>query len=391
MQRREFLAATTALVGAAGAGVPVLARSQGSPAAPTRIAAAQGAAAQTANRATDLIIQTSTGPMKVADMGRTLIHEHLFNAVPGWEFDHRQPPFDREKAIHRCVDILQELQHYGCRTVVDPLPMDMGRDVEFIAEVSQRSGTRVICATGFYNEHFGAPWTVRWLSKEQLVELYVTEITEGVSDSPRSSSQCRGVGQTGIRCGVIKIATDGAPTEYERKMLGVTAEASRITGVPIISHTNGSYGLEQVDLIENGGVPTDRLVVGHCDRDDPDYNNTIAKRGAFVGLDRFGFKGGVPDTVRMKILMQLVRAGHRDRILVSHDCNLSMRGNWPKPTDIATMGDMSHFMRDIAPQLLSMGLSKEDLERILVDNPRALFTNAAKKLASTNNQHKAAG
>jgi len=309
--------------------------------------------------------------------------------VPWWEFDHRQPRFDRNSAIHRCVDILQELQHYGCRTVVDPLPMDMGRDVEFVAEVSQKSGTRIICATGFYHEKFGAPWTVRWLPKEQLVDLYVEDLTQGVSASMRASTDTRGVGNTGIRCGVIKIATDGGPTDYERKMISVAAEASRITGVPIISHTNGSHGLDQIDLVERGKVPANCLVVGHCDSDDLDYHKSISERHAFIGLDRYGFKGGsIPDSVRTKNLLELVKAGYRDRILVSHDCNLTMRGNWPPPTDIATMGDMSLFMRDIAPKLLEMGLSKEDLEHILVDNPKALFANAAKQRVGK--QHKQA-
>jgi predicted metal-dependent phosphotriesterase family hydrolase len=49
--------------------------------------------------------------------------------------------FVHAEALARAVDKLQELQSHDCRTSVDPCPMDLGRDVEFVAEVAQRSGT----------------------------------------------------------------------------------------------------------------------------------------------------------------------------------------------------------------------------------------------------------
>jgi phosphotriesterase-related protein len=312
-------------------------------------------------------VQTTGGPVPLEELGRTLIHEHVFCAMPGWQFDHRAPRFVREDAICEVVDKLQELRAYGCRTIVDPCPMDIGRDVAFVAEVQQRSGVRIVCATGVYGEAESGLYTLQWLPREQLVELYVKELMEGVGD-------------TGIRCGVIKIATGAGPaTEYERRMMGVAAEAAQITGAPVISHTPmATHGHEQIDVVEAHGLPARCLVVGHCgDRDDPDYQASIAARGAFVGLDRFGMEEMLPDAVRMKNLLQLVRAGHRDRVLVSHDCVMCMRGRFPPPYEEVKLNDISRFLRDLAPQLLQMGLSAEDLDHILIENPRALFANAA--------------
>jgi phosphotriesterase-related protein len=314
-------------------------------------------------------VQTTCSRVKMADLGKTLIHEHIFAAMPGWQFDHRAPKFVRKESMTEVVDLLQELQDYGCRTIVDPCPMDVGRDVEFVAEVEQRSGTRIICATGVYTEADCGLYTLRWLPKEELVELYVKEITEGVAD-------------TGIRCGVVKIATGPGPaTEYERKMISVGAEAARITGVPIISHTvNAAHGHEQIDLVAAQGVPANCLVVGHCgDRDDHEYHKSLAARNAFVGLDRFGMELVLPDSIRMKNLMQLIEAGYRDNILVSHDCVLCMPGRFPPPYDNVKLTGITRFMKTLAPQLLQMGLSKEDLDHILIDNPRALFANAAER------------
>src|SRR5689334_4965457 len=83
--------------------------------------------------------QTATGRLSFAELGRTLIHEHVKVGMPGWQFDHGAPKYVRAELLDRAVDQLQELQAYGCNTIVDPCPIDIGRDVEFIAEVAQRS------------------------------------------------------------------------------------------------------------------------------------------------------------------------------------------------------------------------------------------------------------
>jgi phosphotriesterase-related protein len=312
-------------------------------------------------------VQLTDGTIAAADLGKTLIHEHIFTGLPGWEFDAKKPKFVRADYLSKAVDALQELKGHGIATVVDPCPMDLGRDVEFVAEAAQKSGVRIIVATGVYTEVDSGLNTLRWQSKEDLVELYVRELTEGV-------------GETGIRCGVIKIATGPGPaSEYERKMFGVAAEASKVTGAPIISHTPmASHGHEQIDIMEANDVPANCLVVGHSgDRDDIEYQKSIAARDAFVGLDRFGFDAILPDEIRMKNLMQLVEAGYRDKILVSQDSVLCFIGRMPTAYAHIPIPPITHLMQHLAPRLFEMGLAREDLDRILIDNPFQLFCNAA--------------
>ena len=91
-------------------------------------------------------IQTVLGQRDVDALGKTLIHEHVLIGYPGWFIDNRMPPFIRAEALDRVVEAFQQLHAYGVKTVVDPCPMDLGRDVEFVAEVSQRSGINLICA-----------------------------------------------------------------------------------------------------------------------------------------------------------------------------------------------------------------------------------------------------
>lgn len=313
-------------------------------------------------------VQLTDGTLSVEELGRTLIHEHVLVGMPGWNFDLKAPPFVRAEAMSRAIDKLQELHSYGCKTIVDPCPMDLGRDVEFVAEVAQRSGTNIVCATGVYNEAEGIPYTFRSMPREDIIELYVKELTEGVGD-------------TGIKAGVIKIATGaGAPTEYEEKMIGVAAEVSRLTGKPIISHTDAaSLGHEQLDIIEAHGGHANCTVVGHSgDRDDTEYQQSLAKRDCFVGLDRFGIEMLLSDDLRVRNLMQLVEAGYLDNILISQDHPLCLLGRMGADlsTDMPSWS-ITRIFEYVLPQLDELGLSEQDIERILIDNPQRLFSNAA--------------
>ena len=319
------------------------------------------------------MVNTVQGKVKAADLGRTLIHEHVLVGFPGWFMDTRMPAYNRREAAARVKDAFQELKGHGVTTVIDPCPMDLGRDVELIAEVSQLSGVTLICATGAYVEDMGIPYTFNTLEVDQIVECLVKEIEDGV-------------GETGIRCGVIKIATgDGKVSPYERKVLTAAAKAAKITGVPLISHTeNCSCGHDQIDIVCGAGLPASSLIVGHSDgRDDHEYQKSLADRGAYVGFDRFGLEMMISDAIRMKNLKALVDAGHRDRVMVSHDTVNCWVGSYGggDPADLQkTLPNwrMTHLFENIFPELKRMGVSQADLDHIVTENPRRYFDEAAK-------------
>jgi phosphotriesterase-related protein len=316
-------------------------------------------------------VQLTDGTVEVSALGTTLIHEHVLVGMPGWNMDLKAPKFVRSEAMARAVDRIQELHGYGCNSMIDPCPMDIGRDAEFIAEVAQRSGVNIVCATGVYNESEGMPYTFRMMPAEDILELYVKEITEGIGD-------------TGVKAGVIKIATYGEPSEYERKMISVATQASLLTGVPIISHTHAaSHGHDQIDIVEACHGHADCMVVGHSgDRDDHEYQASIARRGAFVGLDRFGLDFLLSDDLRMKNLMELVAAGFRDQVVISQDYPVCLLGRFGVDLSrIAPNWGITHIFKSIIPRLKEMGLTDEDVKTLLVSNPKRLFANAASQKA----------
>ncbi len=315
-------------------------------------------------------IQTTTGTATPAELGRTLVHEHVLVGFPGWELDAKAPKFKRAEAMARAVDQMQELRGHGVGTFVDPCPMDLGRDAVFLAELSQKSGMRIICTTGAYFEAEGNTYTFRHLPIEEITAIYVQEIEQGI-------------GETGIKAGAIKIAT-GAPTvsAYERKLVTAAARAAKITGVPLISHTQDACcGHDQIDMVTGEGVPADQLLVGHSDgRDDFDYQQSLAARGAYVGFDRFGISLFQPDEVRVKNVLKLAAAGHLERVLMSHDSIMCWLGRpVPYANTFEAMLDMlpewrsTHIFKKIVPMLREGGMSEREVETILVDNPRRLF------------------
>ena len=247
-------------------------------------------------------VNTVLGPRAPSELGRALVHEHVLIGYPGWFMDARMPPFVRAEALDRAVDAFQQLRAYGVQTVVDPCPMDLGRDVTFNAEVSQRSGVTLISTTGAYFEAEGIPFMFRHFEMQEIADIYQKEIEDGI-------------GGSGIKPGLLKIATgDGVVSDYERKLLTAAAKVAKITGVPLLSHTqNCTCGHDQIDIVTGEGNGAHRLLVGHsCGRDDHPYQKSLAERGAYVGFDRFGITIFNTDESRMKNLKQMIDAGFRN-------------------------------------------------------------------------------
>jgi phosphotriesterase-related protein len=326
------------------------------------------------------VIQTVTGPTTPDRLGTTLMHEHLMIGYPGWEAHTTEPGPSRREMLARCVDQVQELQAAGVTALLDPCPNDLGRDVEFMAEVASKTGFQVVCATGLYKESEGG--TAYWHFRrnfgpvvDAMAELFVKELTEGI-------------GSTGIRAGIIKVATGpGRMSEYERQVFEAAAKASVATGAPITTHTDqGTVGDEQQRFLTSHGVPAHRIVIGHsCGTSDHAYHLAIARGGSYLGFDRFGLDMLHPDAERIRSLLALIGKGAGDRVVVSHDSVWCWRGT-PIPREVTLGGAGAaswhplHFLRDVAPALRAGGATDAQVQALLVDNPRRFF--AGEKLST---------
>jgi phosphotriesterase-related protein len=328
-------------------------------------------------------INTVTGRVRPSQLGLTLVHEHLLIGFPGWFMD-AVTPFKRGEALAKAVDKLQELRGLGVQTFVDPCPSDLGRDVEFMAEVSQRSGMQIICASGAYKQDQGITYTFGAMSVEQIEEVYLRELTDGI-------------GPTGIRAGLLKVATGGhGITDYEKKLLTAAGRAATRVGCSVLTHTDDAQlGDQQIALLTAAGVPVHRILVGHSDgRADFEYHKSLAEHGAYVGFDRFGIETIIKDELRIESTLKMVRAGYTRSLCLSHDATCgawlgrpSFDGKHVLPGELVEQAlpnwEPTHLFKRVLPRMRELGLGEAEIQTMLVENPARYFTGSEPPRAAT--------
>jgi phosphotriesterase-related protein len=325
-----------------------------------------------------MLVQTASGPLPVDKLGPTLMHEHLVIAFTGWEGDVTAPVKPHAEIVARCVDRIEAIKAEGFTSLLDPIPIDLGRDVNLYAEVAARTGFNILFATGLYNEHLGSAY---WRAKlaydpagaDYLAAMYVTELTDGV-------------GGTGLKPAVIKLAIGLDPNSaLEAQMIKAAAMASNRTGTPILTHTEGVGGDILLGKLTDHGVPAHRIIIGHsCGSTDQAYHRRITDGGAYIGFDRFGVDYLQSDEARTENLFSLLQDGYDRQVIVSHDCAFCQRGQIVPDEVLKT--DPTLFSRQIAPRLRAMGVPQSTLDGILRDNPRRYFCDEvpAAKAATAN-------
>ncbi len=211
-------------------------------------------------------VETVLGPIPASELGVTLSHEHVLVFMGA---DNRHYPwlFDWEKTRARITRELSGAKAGGVDTVIDLTTPDLGRDVEFVADVSKASGMKVVVATGIWRDVPRSFWE-RDLDK--IADIFVHEIEEGIGD-------------TGIKAGAIKVASDaeGVTPEAERVLRGA-ARALKRTGCPISTHhwAPKEVGRRQVEVLREEGAPMDRVCIGHsADTTDVAYLEQLLDQG----------------------------------------------------------------------------------------------------------------
>jgi phosphotriesterase-related protein len=324
-------------------------------------------------------VQTVLGPVEAGELGPTLVHEHVVVSYPGDELD-PTGSWDRAACVETAVQRMQELQEFGVRTFVDVTVIESRRDVTILPEIAERSGMQIVCATGFYIEHIGIPYYWRVRTQDEVTELFLHEIEHGI-------------GSTGVKPGVIKIAIGDPPTDQERKVIAAAAVATRESGLSVISHCENAKGWDvQLDILAEHGVDLSRCLIGHQDQaPSSDQLNAIIERGAMAGVDRIGFEVLAPEDARIGLVKGVLDAGHADRICLSmdHACySVSPRFPYAVPEGIRESFEQTlrpavedqmwrrphtYLFTDFIPRLEAAGVERSTIDSILIENPRRLF------------------
>jgi phosphotriesterase-related protein len=320
-------------------------------------------------------IQTARGPVDTAELGVTLMHEHVFVLTPDVQQNYPQEWGSEDDRIADAVQKLQKAYDAGVRTIVDPTVVGLGRYVPRIERIAAQVPLNIVVATGLYTYddvpfwgRYRGPALNETLGSEvpdPLVDMFVADITEGIAG-------------TSVKAGMLKCAIDhqGLTPGVERVMRAV-GRAHAQTGTPVTVHTHpGTQTALHVQrvLCEQEGVAPHRVVLGHSgDTTDAEHLTALAEAGFVLGMDRFGINLDTTFEARADIVVEMCRRGFAGQMVLSQDASCYIDWIDPSIMPFLPQWHYTHLHEDVIPYLLEQGVTQEQVDTMLVEVPRRVF------------------
>lgn len=338
-------------------------------------------------------VMTVLGPIAAADLGVTLMHEHILNDCTCWWHkpkekerrfladspvsigiigELRMDPFVNLDNItlndeQAAIEELKPVADLGGRTIVDPTGRGVGRDPLALQRIARATGLNIVMGAGYYLET-SMPPEVSGMSADDIADRIVEEAIAGVDG-------------TGVKVGIIgEIGVSADFTPNERKSLRGAAMAQKRTGLPLMIHLPGWFrrGHEALDIVGEAGGDITQTVLCHMNPSwhDRDYQLALAERGAFleydmVGMDFWYADQGVQcpsDDENARGIKALIDAGFGERVLVSQDVFLKMM-----LTRYGGFG-YAYIQKHFLPRLKRHGIDDPQIRALMIDNPRRVFS-----------------
>ncbi len=343
---------------------------------------------------------TVAGPIPVEALGVTMMHEHIvIDAASWWHCpdcaermfltdqpvqmailgELRMDPFvNRDNCTLTDFDLsvseLSQFADLGGRTIVDPTNRGIGRSPETLRRISEKTGLNVIIGAGYYVET-SLPAEFTGMSAHSIAEEIEREATDGVDD-------------TGIAIGLIgEIGVSRDFTAAEEKSLRGAARGQAATGLPLSIHLPGWERLAHrvLDVVAEEGGDLRHTILCHMNPSghDVDYQTSLAARGAFIEYDMIGMDYYYADQDAQSpcdeenavAVKGLINAGFGHSVLLSQDVFLKMM-----LTQFGGFG-YAYVLRHFVPRLRRHGVSDAQIQTLLVDNPRSVFSAAHRQRA----------
>jgi phosphotriesterase-related protein len=338
-------------------------------------------------------VMTVRGLIASADLGPTLMHEHILNDCRCWWNKPVEP--EREHLAHQRVNpaILGELRTdpfvnldncalddeaaaieelkpvaaLGGRTVVDPTCRGIGRNPQALARIAAATGLNIVMGAGYYL-HTSHPENLAGMSADAVADEIVAEAIDGVDGG-------------GIKIGLIgEIGVSSLFTAEEEKSLRGAVRAQRRTKLPLMVHLPGWFRLAHrvLDIVGEEGGDVAHTVLCHMNPSGADvtYQTSLAERGAFLEYDMIGMDYWYADQQvqcpsdeeNAAAIKRLIDAGFLARILLSQDVFLKMM--------LTCHGGFgyAYVQRHFLPRLQRHGVTSAQCAALMTDNPRAVFS-----------------
>lgn len=309
-------------------------------------------------------IQTVCGEIYPKQLGHCQMHEHIFVRYT--------PAADANSAL--CFDdeakSIKELQDYyrsGGTTMIDAQPWSAGRDIQALARLSRVSGVQIVASTGYHLLAFYSPdhW-IHFADQHQLTDLFIRELTSG--------AECQDFRMIDpdLKAGIVKAAipAEGPAGRYEI-LLRSAAQAAAFTGVPLLMHTEkGKNAIPAIRICVEEGLQTGHIVICHADRQAEDFSvhEEIAATGVFLDYDTIHRLAYHDDQQECRLISHMIEAGYCSKILLSLDTTAKRLRSYGGEIGL------DYLLTTFLDQLLSFGISEENLHRMMRENPVRVFS-----------------
>lgn len=340
------------------------------------------------------ILRTVLGDVPAESSGRILSHEHLLYGYPGAELDHRTV-LDYSAAVDFVAgQVKRGMDGYSYGTIVDMTPPEVGRHPQFMVDVAKQTGMNVVAITGFFPERMGVPYYWRRQTVEELTEFFVRDLTEGMVFAWQ---------QTPYRAGAIKIATGQESVtpmpspvgpngrhihEVEDRIIRAAARAATQVGCAINTHIDPmdfevtNPGREQLEILLEEGMDPAKVIIGHAFvPPQVEMMREILEMGGNVQLDHVGIPWRVGsaeelDEAMADALVTLIDEGHLEKVVISFDrwfFNPRAGVTEIDPQLLNEKVDLGYMFTSFVPRLKGKGVTDEQLDALMIHNPRRIF------------------
>ena len=321
-------------------------------------------------------VETVRGQVPVDDLGPTLMHEHIFALSTEHVQNYGDGQWwDEEVRVADAVSKLRALRHKGIKTIVDPTVWGLGRYIPRIQRIAEQVDLNIVVAAGLYvYEELPQQYAYRGPGlMSDVPEPMITDFTRDIVD---------GIGTSGVKAALLKCCVEAAGlTPGIDRIARAVARTHLGTGAPITVHTSSpaQSGRLAVDLFRSEGVDLAKVVIAHAgDSNDLDYLMELADTGAMLGMDRFGLDMFNPTPDRIRTIAALAVRGYTDRMVLAQDANcfIDYFGADHDAARAAIMPNWhyTHISDDVLPALRESGVTEEQIQQMLVDNPRRYFS-----------------
>ena len=311
-------------------------------------------------------VRTVLRDIEPSALGVTYAHEHL--VIDGGRPVAISPDFELNDLDKLTVE-LRAAAAAGLDAAIDTMPADCGRNPTLLAELSRRTGVHLVAATGLHHEKFTGPahWSLL-ATEDELADLFIADIEVGIDERDYTGPIVR---RTNVRAGVIKLGGSlGGPTARDEPIFRAAARAHARTGVPIHTHCEAGTGaLEQIRLLDDAGVPAERISLAHVDKVvDRGYHREIAAAGATVVYDQ-AFRWGEAANGTLQLLEWAAEDGRIGQVMLGLDAArqsyLTAYGGAP---------GLTFLLVAFSATMDERGLHAPLRRRMFVENPARMFS-----------------